>query len=198
MGCSGDSKYEPPKEFQINEFLQKKQKIINTHITNSTQPTTAEIKLVSKYDIDIFEFLVRNINQTEKQLKKAKKEKTKQNVQKKLDYFLDLKNKFETLNWQWEELLGYQEQERKYIEENKQFVKENIERQDLRDGIVYHEPEEEEEEESDSADYYCNNKFYEKNPKIVGENNDIFKSYVESVKDDDDEKSKEIEIPYGM
>lgn len=197
MGCSGDSKYEPPKEFQINEFLQKKQKIINTHITNSTQPTTAEIKLVSKYDIDIFEFLVRNINQTEKQLKKAKKEKTKQNVQKKLDYFLDLKNKFETLNWQWEELLGYQEQERKYIEENKQFVKENIERQDLRDGIVYHEPEEEEEEESDSADYYCNNKFYEKNPKIVGENNDIFKSYVESVKDDD-EKSKEIEIPYGM
>ena len=197
MGCSGDSKYEPPKEFQINEFLQKKQKIINTHITNSTQPTTAEIKLVSKYDIDIFEFLVRNINQTEKQLKKAKKEKTKQNVQKKLDYFLDLKNKFETLNWQWEELLGYQEQERKYIEENKQFVKENIERQDLRDGIVYHEPEEEEEEESDSADYYCNNKFYEKNPKIVGENNDIFKSYVESVKDDD-EKSIEIEIPYGM
>ena len=197
MGCSGDSKYEPPKEFQINEFLQKKQKIINTHITNSTQPTTAEIKLVSKYDIDIFEFLVRNINQTEKQLKKAKKEKTKQNVKKKLDYFLDLKNKFETLNWQWEELLGYQEQERKYIEENKQFVKENIERQDLRDGIVYHEPEEEEEEESDSADYYCNNKFYEKNPKIVGENNDIFKSYVESIKDDD-EKSKEIEIPYGM
>ena len=197
MGCSGDSKYEPPKEFQINEFLQKKQKIINTHITNSTQLTTAEIKLVSKYDIDIFEFLVRNINQTEKQLKKAKKEKTKQNVQKKLDYFLDLKNKYETLNWQWEELLGYQEQERKYIEENKQFVKENIERQDLRDGIVYHEPEEEEEEESDSADYYCNNKFYEKNPKIVGENNDIFKSYVESVKDDD-EKSKEIEIPYGM
>ena len=197
MGCSGDSKYEPPKEFQINEFLQKKQKIINTHITNSTQPTTSEIKLVSKYDIDIFEFLVRNINQTEKQLKKAKKEKTKQNVQKKLDYFLDLKNKFETLNWQWEELLGYQEQERKYIEDNKQFVKENIERQDLRDGIVYHEPEEEEEEESDSADYYCNNKFYEKNPKIVGENNDIFKSYVESVKDDD-EKSKEIEIPYGM
>ena len=197
MGCSGDSKYEPPKEFQINEFLQKKQKIINTHITNSTQPTTSEIKLVSKYDIDIFEFLVRNINQTEKQLKKAKKEKTKQNVKKKLDYFLDLKNKFETLNWQWEELLGYQEQERKYIEENKQFVKENIERQDLRDGIVYHEPEEEEEEESDSADYYCNNKFYEKNPKIVGENNDIFKSYVESVKDDD-EKSKEIEIPYGM
>ena len=197
MGCSGDSKYEPPKEFQINEFLQKKQKIINTHIANSTQPTTSEIKLVSKYDIDIFEFLVRNINQTEKQLKKAKKEKTKQNVQKKLDYFLDLKNKYETLNWQWEELLGYQEQERKYIEENKQFVKENIERQDLRDGIVYHEPEEEEEEESDSADYYCNNKFYEKNPKIVGENNDIFKSYVESVKDDD-EKSKEIEIPYGM
>ena len=197
MGCSGDSKYEPPKEFQINEFLQKKQKIINTHITNSTQPITAEIKLVSKYDIDIFEFLVRNINQTEKQLKKAKKEKTKQNVKKKLDYFLDLKNKYETLNWQWEELLGYQEQERKYIEENKQFVKENIERQDLRDGIVYHEPEEEEEEESDSADYYCNNKFYEKNPKIVGENNDIFKSYVESVKDEN-EKSKEIEIPYGM
>ena len=75
------------------------------------------------------------------------------------------------------------------------YLKENIEKLDIRQGIVYHE-EEEEEEESDSNDYYCNNKFFEKNPKMVGENNDIFKSYVESVKDD--EKSKEIEIPYGM
>ena len=74
-------------------------------------------------------------------------------------------------------------------------MKENIEKLDIRQGIVYHE-EEEEEEESYSNDYYCNNKFFEKNPKMVGENNDIFKSYVESVKDD--EKSKEIEIPYGM
>lgn len=195
MGCSSDSKYEPPKEFQINDFLLKKQKIIHTHISNSTQPTDKEIKLVSKYDIDIFEFLTRNINQTENQLKKTKKERAKKNLEKKLNYFLDLRTKFETLNWQWDELLGYQEQEKKYIEENKQFVKENIEKQDLREGIVYHE-EEVEEEESDSNDYYCNNKFYEKNPKIVGENNDIFKSYVESVKDDD--KSKEIEIPYGM
>jgi len=195
MGCSSDSKYEPPKEFQINDFLLKKQKIIYTHISNSTQPTNNEIKLVSKYDIDIFEFLTRNINQTKTQLKNTKKERAKKNLEKKLNYFLDLKTKFETLNWQWEELLGYQEQEKKYIEENKQFVKENIEKQDLREGIVYHE-EEVEEEESDSNDYYCNNKFYEKNPKIVGENNDIFKSYVESVKNDD--KSKEIEIPYGM
>ena len=195
MGCSSDSKYEPPKEFQINDFLLKKQKIIHNHITNSTQPTDNEIKLVSKYDIDIFEFLTRNINHTQKQLKKTKKERSKKNLQKKLDYFLDLKTKFETLNWQWEELLGYQEQEKKYIEENKQFMKENIEKLDIRQGIVYHE-EEEEEEESDSNDYYCNNKFFEKNPKMVGENNDIFKSYVESVKDD--EKSKEIEIPYGM
>ena len=197
MGCSGDSKYEPPKEFQIKDFLHKKQKIIHTHITDSTQPTNNEIKLVSKYDIDIFEFLVRNIDNTEKQLQKTKRERTKKNLQKKLDYFLDLKNKFETLNWQWEELLGNQEEEKQYIEENKQFVKENIERQDIREGIVYHKEDSEEEEESDSNDYYCNNKFYEKNPKIVGENNDIFKSYVESVKDDD-EKSKEIEIPYGM
>ena len=195
MGCSSDSKYEPPKEFQINDILLKKQKIIHNHITNSTQPTDNEIKLVSKYDIDIFEFLTRNINHTQKLLKKTKKERAKKNLQKKLDYFLDLKTKFETLNWQWEELLGYQEQEKKYIEENKQFMKENIEKLDIRQGIVYHE-EEEEEEESDSNDYYCNNKFFEKNPKMVGENNDIFKSYVESVKDD--EKSKEIEIPYGM
>ena len=190
-----ENKYEPPKEYQINEYLTKKQKIIDNHIANGTQPTSTEIKLVSKYDIDIFEFLTRNINHTQKLLKKTKKERAKKNLQKKLDYFLDLKTKFETLNWQWEELLGYQEQEKKYIEENKQFMKENIEKLDIRQGIVYHE-EEEEEEESDSNDYYCNNKFFEKNPKMVGENNDIFKSYVESVKDD--EKSKEIEIPYGM
>ena len=197
MGCSSDTQYEPPKEFQINDYLKRKEKIITNHITNSSKPTSSEIKLVSKYDIDIFEFLVRNIDLTEKQLQKTKRERTKKNLQKKLDYFLDLKNKFETLNWQWEELLGYQEEEKQYIEENKQFVKENIERQDIREGIVYHKEDSEEEEESDSNDYYCNNKFYEKNPKMVGENNDIFKSYVESVKDDD-EKSKEIEIPYGM
>ena len=29
MGCSGDSKYEPPKEFEINDYLKKKEKIIN-------------------------------------------------------------------------------------------------------------------------------------------------------------------------
>ena len=196
MGCSSDTQYEPPKEFQINDYLKRKEKIITNHITNSSKPTSSEIKLVSKYDIDIFEFLTRNINQTENVLKKAKKESVKKKNEKKLQYFLDLKETFERLNWQWDELLGYNEQEQKYIQENKKFIKENIENNNLRKGIVYIEEEEEEEEESDSNDYYCNAKFYEKNPKKVGENNDIFKSYVESVKDDDE--NKEIVIPYGM
>jgi hypothetical protein len=196
MGCSSDTQYEPPKEFQINDYLKRKEKIITNHITNSSKPTSSEIKLVSKYDIDIFEFLTRNINQTQNVLKKAKKESVKKKNEKKLQYFLDLKETFERLNWQWDELLGYNEQEQKYIQENKKFIKENIENNNLRKGIVYIEEEEEEEEESDSNDYYCNAKFYEKNPKKVGENNDIFKSYVESVKDDDE--NKEIVIPYGM
>ena len=196
MGCSSDTQYEPPKEFQINDYLKRKEKIITNHITNSSKPTSSEIKLVSKYDIDIFEFLTRNINQTKNVLKKAKKESVKKKNEKKLQYFLDLKETFERLNWQWDELLGYNEQEQKYIQENKKFIKENIENNNLRKGIVYIEEEEEEEEESDSNDYYCNAKFYEKNPKKVGENNDIFKSYVESVKDDDE--NKEIVIPYGM
>ena len=196
MGCSSDTQYEPPKEFQINDYLKRKEKIITNHITNSSKPTSSEIKLVSKYDIDIFEFLTRNINQTENILKKAKKDSVKKKNEKKLQYFLDLKEKFERLNWQWDELLGYHEQEQKYIQENKKFIKENIENNNLRRGVVYIEEEEEEEEESDSNDYYCNAKFYEKNPKKVGENNDIFKSYVESVKDDDE--NKEIVIPYGM
>ena len=196
MGCSSDTQYEPPKEFQINDYLKRKEKIITNHITNSSKPTSSEIKLVSKYDIDIFEFLTRNINQTENVLKKVKKDSVKKKNEKKLQYFLDLKETFERLNWQWDELLGYNEQEQKYIQENKKFIKENIENNNLRKGIVYIEEEEEEEEESDSNDYYCNAKFYEKNPKKVGENNDIFKSYVESVKDDDE--NKEIVIPYGM
>ena len=196
MGCSSDTQYEPPKEFQINDYLKRKEKIITNHITNSSKPTSSEIKLVSKYDIDIFEFLTRNINQTENVLKKVKKDSVKKKNEKKLQYFLDLKEKFERLNWQWDELLGYHEQEQKYIQENKKFIKENIENNNLRRGVVYIEEEEEEEEESDSNDYYCNAKFYEKNPKKVGENNDIFKSYVESVKDDDE--NKEIVIPYGM
>ena len=196
MGCSSDTQYEPPKEFQINDYLKRKEKIITNHITNSSKPILSEIKLVSKYDIDIFEFLTRNINQTENVLKKVKKDSVKKKNEKKLQYFLDLKEKFERLNWQWDELLGYNEQEQKYIQENKKFIKENIENNNLRKGIVYIEEEEEEEEESDSNDYYCNAKFYEKNPKKVGENNDIFKSYVESVKDDDE--NKEIVIPYGM
>ena len=195
MGCTGDSKYEPPKEFEINDYLKKKEKIINEHIANSTQPNSSEIILISKYDIDIYEFLARNIKQSENQLKKAKSERAKKHSQKKFDYFSGLKDKFEILNYQWDELLGYREQEKKYIEENKEFVKENIEKNNLREGVVYVE-EEEEEDELDSKDYYCNTKFYEKNPKIVGENNDVFKSYVESVKDDDDEN--DIVIPYGM
>lgn len=197
MGCSSDNKYEPPKEFEINEYLKKKEKLIDKHITNATQPDSQEIKLISKYDIDIFEFVTRNINNTENQLKKAKNERTKKINQKKLDYYLALKDKFERLNWQWEELLGYHEQEKKFLEEKKQFIQENIEKNNLRKGVIDIVEEEEEEEESDSNDYYCNAKFYEKNPKIVGENNDIFKSYVESVKDDD-EKSKDIVIPFGM
>ena len=196
MGCSDDSKYEPPKEFEIKDYLQKKQKIINNHITNNTQPTSSEIALISKYDIEIFEFLTRNINHTEKQLNKAKSEKTKKRAQEKLNYFIELKNKNESLNWQWEELLGYYEQEKKYDQENKQFIKENIEKNNLRNGVVYIEEEEEEEEESNSNDYYCNAKFYEKNPKKVGENNDIFKSFIESVNNDEEEK--EVIIPYGM
>ena len=196
MGCSSDTQYEPPKEFQINDYIKIKEKIITNHITNSSKPTSSEIKLVSKYDIDIFEFLTRNINQTQNVLKKAKKESVKKKNEKKLQYFLELKDKFERLNWQWDELLGYHEQEQKYIQENKKFIKEKIENNNLRRGVIYIEEEEEEEEESDSNDYYCNAKFYEKNPKIVGENNDIFKSYVESVKDDDE--NKEIVIPYGM
>ena len=197
MGCSSDNKYEPPKEFEINDYLKKKEKLIDKHITNATQPDSQEIKLISKYDIDIFEFVTRNINNTENQLKKAKNERTKKINQKKLDYYLALKDKFERLNWQWEELLGYHEQEKKFLEEKKQFIQENIEKNNLRKGVIDIVEEEEEEEESDSNDYYCNAKFYEKNPKIVGENNDIFKSYVESVKDDD-EKSKDIVIPFGM
>lgn len=197
MGCSSDNKYEPPKEFEINDYLKQKEKLIDKHITNATQPDSQEIKLISKYDIDIFEFVTRNINNTENQLKKAKNERTKKINQKKLDYYLALKDKFERLNWQWEELLGYHEQEKKFLEEKKQFIQENIEKNNLRKGVIDIVEEEEEEEESDSNDYYCNAKFYEKNPKIVGENNDIFKSYVESVKDDD-EKSKDIVIPFGM
>ena len=149
MGCSSDTQYEPPKEFQINDYLKRKEKIITNHITNSSKPTSSEIKLVSKYDIDIFEFLTRNINQTQNVLKKAKKESVKKKNEKKLQYFLDLKETFERLNWQWDELLGYNEQEQKYIQENKKFIKENIENNNLRKGIVYIEEEEEEEEESD-------------------------------------------------
>ena len=74
---------------------------------------------------------------------------------------------------------------------------ENIDKNKLREGVVFVE-EEEEEEESDSDDYYCNSKFYEKNPNKVGENNDKYKFYTESVKDDDYDKSNDIVIPYGM
>ena len=192
-----ENKYEPPKEYQINEYLTKKQKIIDNHIANGTQPTSTEIKLVSKYDIDIFEFLTRNIDNCENQIKKTKTEKIKKRAESKLAHYKDLKDQFERLNWQWEELLGYHEQEKQFIAENKQFIKENIDKNKLREGVVFVE-EEEEEEESDSDDYYCNSKFYEKNPNKVGENNDKYKFYTESVKDDDYDKSKDIVIPYGM
>ena len=195
MGSSSDAKYEPPKEFEIKKYLETKQKIINEHITNSSQPTSSEIQLTSKMDIDIFEFLEKNINQCNYKIPIVKKPRMKKQLQEKLNHYLELKNKFERLNWQWDELLGYHEQEEKFRTEAEQFIKDNIKNGKLRKGVVDIIEEEEEEEESDSQDYYCNAKFYEKNPKKVGENNDPYKSFVESVKDDDENS---IEIPYGM
>ena len=49
MGCSSDNKYQPPKEFEINDYLKTKENIIDKHITNATQPNTTEIKQISKY-----------------------------------------------------------------------------------------------------------------------------------------------------
>jgi hypothetical protein len=146
-------------------------------------------------DIDIFEFLEKNINQCNYKIPIVKKPRMKKQLQEKLNHYLELKNKFERLNWQWDELLGYHEQEEKFRTEAEQFIKDNIKNGKLRKGVVDIIEEEEEEEESDSQDYYCNAKFYEKNPKKVGENNDPYKSFVESVKDDDENS---IEIPYGM
>jgi len=191
MGCTND-RYEPPKENKINMYLKQKKKIINDHIENATSPTTSEIQLISKMDIDISEFLTRNINLYQKKIEKNKKPTTLKKLKIKLDYFLKKKEDFDNLNWQWEGLLGYHDNLKKMEEENKENIKENINNNNLRKKIFEEknekneeEEEEEEEEEIDSKDFYCNSPFYEQNPKILG-NEDKFHSFIESIKNEED------------
>lgn len=193
MGCTND-RYEPPKENKINIYLKQKKKIINEHIANATSPTTSEIQLISKMDIDISEFLARNINLYRKKIEKTKKPLTLKKLKIKLDYFLAKKEVFDNLNWQWEGLLGYNDDLKKLEEENIEKLKENINKNNLRRNIFEknkekNEEEEDEEEEDDdeidSKDFYCNCPFYEENPKIFG-NEDKFHSFIESIKNEED------------
>ena len=193
MGCTND-RYEPPKENKINIYLNQKKKIINAHISNATTPTDSEIQLISKMDIDISEFLTRNINLYQKKIDKYKNPVTLKKLKIKLDYFLSKKKNFDNLNWQWEGLLGYHDDLKNLEEENKEKIKENIINNNLRNNIFEkkkekHEEEEEEEEddedEIDSKDFYCNSPFYEQNPNIFG-NEDKFHSYIESIKNEED------------
>ena len=164
MGCTNDI-YEPPKENKINIYLKQKKKIINEHIANATTPTTSEIQLISKMDIDISEFLTRNINIYQKKIEKYKNPETLKKLKIKLDYFLAKKEDFDNLNLQWEGLLGYHDDLKKLEEENKEKIKENI--------------------KINSKDFYCNSPFYEENPNIFGKE-DKFHSYIESIKNEED------------
>ena len=188
MGCLND-KYEPPKENKINSYLKTKQKIINNHIEKSSLPTSEEIQLISKMDIDIFEFLTRNINLYEDKISKTKKRNVLKRLNTKLDYYNKKKEIFDKLNWQWEELLGYHEQVKKMENERDEVIKEKIEKNKIRKDVFdsgEEEEEEEEEEEIDSKDYYCNQPFFEENPKMVGENKDKFHSLIQSEKNEED------------
>ena len=193
MGCTND-RYEPPKENKINIYLKQKKKIINEHIANATTPTTSEIQLISKMDIDISEFLTRNINLYQKKIEKYKKPATLKKLKIKLDYYLAKKKDFDNLNWQWEGLLGYHDDIKRLEEENKEKIKENINKNNLRNNIFEkikekneeeEEEEDDEEDEIDSKDCYCNSPFYEENPNILG-NEDKFHSYIESIKNEED------------
>ena len=191
MGCLSD-KYEPPKENKINSYLKKKQTIVDNHMQNSTLPTSEEIQLVSKMDIDIFEFLTRNINFYEDTIKKTEKGNALLRLKTKLEYYKKKKEEFENINKQWDALLGYHEEVKKMEKEKEEVIKEKIEKKQIRTDIFAkeEEEEEEEEEESKSKDYYCNCPFFEENPKKVGENRDKFHSLIHSDNDEEDMKNK--------
>ena len=190
MGCSND-KYEPPKENKINKYLKTKQKIINNHLTNATQPTSDEIQSISKMDLDIFEFLTRNISELENKIERTFKRNPLKRLKTKLEYYTKKKEEFEKLNWQWEELLGFHEEIKKMEKEKEEVIKEKIQNNKLRKDIFAEskeseEEEEEEEEEIESKDYYYNTPFYEENPKKVGEKKDKFDSLIQSEKNEED------------
>ena len=163
-------------EEQIKEYLLKKTNIIDNHINQATTPTNDEIQLVAKLDIDIFEFL------TDK-LKKYENDKIKKD--EKYENYIKMKTDFENLNYQWEELLGYNDEIAKMKKENKEARTKKIEKNELRDDILLT-PEEEEEEvyvDDDPEDFkeenfYCNGSFYEKTPVIKGEHIDKFDSFI--------------------
>ncbi len=188
MGSSSD-KYEPPKESKINDFLKKKEKIVNTHSTNNTLPTSEEIQIVSKMDIDIFEFLIGNINSLEEKKEKTKNKDVLKKIETKLEFYMKKKEKFDELNRQWNELLGYHEEVKKLEKENEEVIKEKLKNKKHRKSIFEREEpeeEEEEEEEIDSKDFYYRSPFYEENPKMVGKNKDQFDSLLQVEKNEEE------------
>ena len=190
MGCT-DDKYEPPKENKINKYLKQKQKIINNHLTNATQPTSDEIQLVSKMDLDIFEFLTRNISSLEKKIERTFKRNPLRRLQTKLEYYTKKKEEFDNLNWQWDALLGHNEEIKKMEKEKEEVIKEKMKNNKMRKDVFApskdsEEEVEEEEEEMESKDYYYNAPFYEENPKMVGAKKDKFDSYIQSEKNEEE------------
>ena len=190
MGCNND-KYEPPKESKINEYIKTKKKIINNHIGKGGVPNSEEIQMVSKMDIDIFEFLDRNIKLYEKRVERSMKRNIKKKNEKKLEYYKKKKEEYERMKWQWEELLGEHEEIKKMEKEKEEIKERNIKENKVRIGIFAkkedeeEEEKEEEEEELESKDYYCNGPFYEdvKNKK---NKENKFDSFIKSEKNEED------------
>ena len=186
MGCSKDKYFEPPKENKINDYLKKKEKIINKHLANATLPTSDEIQLISKIDIEIFEFLERNIKSYEEKMMKTRK---KYILKEKLEYYKKKKEEYDGLNFQWDELLGYQEEVKKMEKEKEEVIQSQIKHNYRRK--IYEEKEEqieeeEEEENYESKDLYYNSPFFEQNPKMIGEDKENFHSLIHSEKNEED------------
>ena len=185
----GTSKYEPPNERTINDFLAKKEKIINKHLSDSTLPSPDEIQLVTRMDIDIFEFLTKNITSLENQMERTTKKNVIARLKAKLDFYIPKKEKYDELNLKWSELLGYEEEVKKLEKEKEEAIKEKILNNKYRKSIFTANEEEEEEEEveeMESKDYYYRSPFYEENPKMVGENKDKFDSLLQIDKNEEE------------
>ena len=166
------------RELYLIELMTKKRQITDQHLSDGMKPTNEENMMMTRLNIEITEQMEK-IFHSKKRKKKPKKKIILDPLLPVYKYS-QLKNDFEILSWQWEELNGEHEEYKIFSKEKKKADMLAKERGLYREDPFYPDEEEEEEEKDKNNN---NNNFFNQNQNN-DENND---DEDEEEEEDDDE-----------